>query len=445
MSKKDVVILGGGFAGLSAGVELAALGHKVHLLEQRGHLGGRAYSFRDPATGSLLDNGQHLFMGCYQATLRFLERIGRREDIVFQRRLAVEFGAPGGKFSHFRSWSLPNPWHLLGGLFSFSGLSWREKRQFLALKRGIEDHRDQLDRLTIPQWLQKLGQSRVACERFWNLIALAALNDDPEISSAAVFQSVLREALFSSAQNACLGFSRVGLSELYADPARAFIEEHGGSVFLKTRVVKLHFSGHELREIELLDGRRIAPEILILAIPFGSLRKILPEWMIYQDPFFHSLRLMKSSPIVAINLWFDRDFVEKDFIAFWETRIHWLFNKGRLLKDSEKNSYYSLVISGARAELQTPASELVSLALSELESIFPKFKEAKLIHSHVMKEPEATLSPVVGIEALRPSQKTPFKNVYLAGDWTDTGLPATIEGAVRSAERVVKFIINPAQ
>ncbi|MBI4374396.1 MAG: FAD-dependent oxidoreductase, partial [Deltaproteobacteria bacterium] len=167
---------------------------------------------------------------------------------------------------------------------------------------------------------------------------------------------------------------------------------------------------------------------------------ILPEWMVYQDPLFQSLRLMKPSPIVAINLWFDRDFVGRDFIGFWETRVHWLFNKGRMLRDKSGRSYYSLVVSGARDELNRSASELVTLALKELESIFPEFGSANLLHSHVMKEPEATLSPAVGTLSLRLPQKTPYRNLFLAGDWTDTGLPATIEGAVRSAERVARLI-----
>ncbi len=434
--KKEVVILGGGFAGLAAGVELATRGHKVFLFEKRGVLGGRAYSFTDPSTGSVMDNGQHIFMGCYTATLRFLETIRRRDQVRFQRDLRVSFAAPGqGKVS-LRTWPLSAPWNLAAGLAFFPGFSFVEKLRFLKVWSGLRRNGKNLDRKTVSEWLASLGQGERVRRRFWDLLAFAALNDHPDLCSAGSFEPVLREALFSTRKGSRIGFSRVGLTELYADPARELIEKLGGHVFLNTPATRLHFSETEFSEVELRDGRRISPDCLVLALPFTSLRSLLPERMIYQDPFFHPIHSLKSSPIVAINLWFDRDFVETDFVGFWETRVHWLFNKGRIF--GRKDPYYSLVISGARDELKIPGPDLVQIALDELHRLFPKAASARLLHSHVQKEPEATLSPTVG--TVRLSQKTPYPNLYLAGDWTDTGLPATIEGAVRSAYRVVEMI-----
>jgi squalene-associated FAD-dependent desaturase len=438
MKTKEVVILGGGFAGLSAAVDLVSRGHRVTLFEKKGHLGGRAYSFRDPATGSVLDNGQHIFMGCYHSTRKFLERIGTLDQLRFQRNLTVHFAAPDRKPVSFRAWPLASPWHLLGGVARFPEFSWREKWGFLRMRKALQgDHRS-LAGKTIPQWLRESGQSDHVQSVFWNLLALAAINEDPGLCSAAAFEPVLREALFSGRDGSRIGLSRVGLSELYAEPARKFIEDHGGKVFLKTAATRLHIARGQLQEIELAGGRRIAPEILIVALPFGELRKILPEAVLYQDPFFEPLRSYRSSPIVAINLWFDRDFIDRDFVGFWGTRIHWLFNKGRLL--GEGAPYYSIVISGAHQELGTPARELLEMALRELTSVFPETSRSRLLHWQVMKEPEATFSPTPLTVSHRLKQKTPIHNLYLAGDWTDTGLPATIEGAVRSAETVVQMI-----
>ena len=438
--KKEVVILGGGFAGLAAGVELAARGHQITLFEARGRLGGRAYSFRDPATGSILDNGQHLFMGCYRATTAFLKRIGRLGDLRFQKNLTVDFSGPSERGARFRAWPLPAPWHLIGGVLGFRGWTLREKLAFFKIRGAIRGNG--LDDKTVPEWLGELGQSARVRSRFWEPLSFAALNDDPRISSAALLEPVIREALLSGRRGSRIGFSQVGLSELYVEPSREFLEKNGGRVFLKTPAVKIHFSGREMKEVEFRDGRRIAPETLVLAVPFFALRKLLPDWMIYQDPFFHLLHQLKSSPIAAINLWFDRNFVDSELVGLWGTRVHWIFNKGRILRNGSGPPYLSLVISGAREEMQVKGPQLIEMALGELASVFPRMSGARLLHAQVTKEPEATLSPVVGVEKLRLPQKTPYKNLYLAGDWTSTGLPATIEGAVRSANRVVEMIEN---
>lgn len=437
--KKEIVILGGGWAGLTAAVELSSHGHQVTLFEKRGHLGGRAYSFRDPASGSVLDNGQHLFMGCYSGTKRFLEKIGRLDDLHFQNNFRVDLTGPArNRPVRLQAWPLPAPWHLLGGLFGFQGFSLQEKVSFLNLRKALQNEPLPTD-IALPRWLEQMGQSKRVQERFWNLLALAALNEEPRLCSAKLFQSMLHEAFVSGRKGAVIGFSRVGLSDLYAEPAAEFIQKKGGHLFLKTAVTRLHFSGQELSEVELEGGRRIAPEVVILAVPFSSLKKLLPESILYKDPFFQPIHKLQSSPIVSINLWFDRDFIPNDFLGFWGTSIHWLFNKGQILHDKGA-PYYSVVMSGARNELLIPGPTLVQIALRELSQIFPEAAKAKLLHSHVMKEPEATLSPAVGVNPMRLPQRTPYKNLFLAGDWTDTGLPATIEGAVRSAYRAVASV-----
>jgi hypothetical protein len=181
----------------------------------------------------------------------------------------------------------------------------------------------------------------------------------------------------------------------------------------------------------------VSAEALLVTVPFTALKKILPDSFLYQDPFFSPLSALTTSPIVAINLWYDRPITTRPFVGLWGTRVHWVFNKRGAFGD---RPYLSLVISGAREELQTPGPQLIESAVRELESVFPEARTAKLLRATVSKEPEATMAPAVGVEKLRLSQKTPYKNFFLAGDWTATGLPATIESAVRSAKKAVELI-----
>lgn len=443
--KKEILIIGGGFAGLSAGVELVSQGHHVTLIERRGHLGGRAYSFRDPATGSTLDNGQHILMGCYKETIAFLDKIGTLKLVDFQKNLLVDFAGPGLGTKKFRAWPLPAPWHLLTGFLSFGGLSLKDKISVMRLAsamKKLEKEGDaglkRLDKKNISQWLNELGQSQKTQNRFWNILNLAALNDTPEVSSAALFSAVLKEAFFSGKAGSRIGIPKVGLSDLYTEAARDYIERKGGNFITKSRVVRLHFKGREFQEAELEGGARISAEYLLSTVPFRALKMLLNDQMLYEEPFFLNLGRLTSSPIVAVHLWFDREITQSPFVGFWGTRVHWLFNKARYHID--KAPYLSLVISGAREELAIPGPELIKIAMSELGSIYPEVGRAKLLHSMVSKEPEATLSPAVGVSAFRLPQKTPFHNFFLAGDWTDTGLPATIESAVRSAKKAVELI-----
>jgi hydroxysqualene dehydroxylase len=437
--KKEILIIGGGFAGLSAGVELVNRGHQVTLIERRGHLGGRAYSFKDPVSGAVIDNGQHILMGCYRDTLEFLKTIGTYDKLKFQGNLGVDFAAPGLKPARFQSLPLPSPLHLLSGFWLFRRFSLKDKLAVLKMRKAVGNGSDPvtLDQTSITEWLKGLGQTDRLRERFWDPLALAALNDRPELSSAGLFRAVLKEALFSGRAGSRIAVPKVGLSDLYTDAARDFIERKGGHFLLKSPVVKLHFRGHEFSEVELEGGRRVSAEVLLVAVPFTALRKILPESLVYHDPFFASLPNLSALPIVAVNLWYDRPITRSPFVGLWGTKVHWLFNKADAFG---AQPYLSLVISGAREELHTPAPRLIASAVAELESVFPAARQAKLLRATVSKEPEATMAPAVGVEKFRLPQKTPYKNFYLAGDWTATGLPATIESAVRSAKKAVELI-----
>ena len=449
---KKILILGGGFAGLSAGVFLSSKGHEITLIERRGHLGGRAYSYKDPISGATLDNGQHVLMGCYHDTIRFLKEIGTLDRVTFQKKLTVDYAGPGIRPMRFKAWSLPNPFHLLMGLLSFRGLDIFDKVRFVHVASAIRQRvkaspeerasLDQaLDKKTVRQWLKELNQTTEAQERFWDVFNLAALNDHPEESSAVLFANVVEEALFAGKDNAVIGIPRVGLSELYVDPAHEYLQKNGATILQKARVKKLIIRERKFCGVELDSGQIIEADVCLSTLPFTEFKKIVPEELLYTDPFFVKISGLKTSPIVSINLWFDRPVTRSTFVGLWGTRNHWLFNKARFFQDKgQDQSHVSLVISGARQELTMPASRLVSIALEELREIFPLAREAQLLHHVVTKEPEATFAPFPGVDSFRLTQETPIDGLVLAGDWTKTGLPGTIEGAVRSARLAIEVI-----
>jgi zeta-carotene desaturase len=438
---EDVLIIGGGFAGLAAGVALAKEGTAVRLLEQKPHLGGRACSFLDSATGSVVDNGQHLFMGCYHRTIEFLKTIGTLDRVKFQPALTVPFVGIDGCPSVLQCPQLPAPWHLLIGVLRSNSFTWREKFQILGMRRalgGAASPPNDLSALTVDQWLSGLGQSESVRRKFWNLICIGVMNEDPGIASAQLFERVLKLALFSSSRDSSLGLARVGLSECYTQAAADYISSRGGKVELSTIVRGLQITDGVCAGVTLVDGERISARAVINATPWNKFTGILPPELLRSEPYFTRILSLRPAPIISINLWFDRPITDLEFVGLRGTTLQWLFNKSMIFSMPERGSsaancqYVSLVLSGAHEHIAKAKEELLSLALREIGQLLPPAKNAKLVHSLVIKERSATFSPAVGMESARPAARTPIRGLYLAGDWTATGLPATIEGAVKS-------------
>ncbi len=442
---QDVLIVGGGFAGLTAGVALSEAGLRVHLLEQKPYLGGRARSFRDPRTGSVVDNGQHLMMGCYHATLRFLKTIGTLDRIGFQPRLTLRFVNPDGRQTTLECPALPSPWHVLTGVVRSPSFSSREKFAVLRMGRALRKPPvDQagLAQMTVTEWLSRLGQSEGLQRNFWDLLCIAALNEDPGIASADLFSRVLRLALFSSPEDSRLGIPRVGLSECFTDASVEFIRSKGGKVDCDRNVRSLVIVDRRCRGVRLSDGMEIEASAVVSAVPWIQFAGLLPQDLLRSEPFFGRLSALRPAPIISINLWFDRRICEVDFVGLRGSTMQWLFNKSRILGSRE--NYVSLVLSGAHRYIAWPKEDLVSTAVRDLRALLPAAREAKLEHSLVIKERFATFSPSCDAEVLRPPSVTPLEGLFLAGDWTATGLPATIEGAVRSGYAVSEAILQGA-
>ena len=445
----DVLVLGGGFAGLAAATALAASGARVLLLEARPYLGGRARSWVDPESGSVVDNGQHLFMGCYEETLLFLDRLGTRDRLGLQPRLELPFVEPGGRLSTFRLPRLPSPWDLAAGLLRFPGLSLAER---VGLLRVARDTRRQarrpggrphggapdgdLDRTTVEQWLASLGQTAEANRRLWHPLAIAALNETPERASAAMLVPVLHRAFERGAAGSRLGLSRVGLSELYAEPAAHFLKARGSEVRLRAQVRRVVCERGRFAWALLADGARLAAGAAVAAVPADDLLEMLPPETAASAPFAGLSRL-EVSPIVSAYLWFGSPITDLPFAGLLGGTWQWMFNR-RAFGGHGGGGHgggahgVTLVKSAARDLVERPIDHLVRKALDDLHAFFPDSRRATLRHSLVIKEKRATLAHAPGTLSLRPGPRTPCQGLYLAGDWTATGLPATIEGAVAS-------------
>jgi hydroxysqualene dehydroxylase len=432
---KDVIIIGGGFAGLSAGVALAEKGFRVALLESKPALGGRAYSFADPESGDFVDNGQHVLMGCYTETLDFLDRIGARKNLVFHRDLEIEMLDRGGASATLKTAHLPGPLHMSTGLLRYRHLTIGQRLRVLTggLKLLAMQRRDAavLKQMTVAQLMDALGQGERARQAFWYPLSIATLNDEPEVSSAALLAEVLKRGFFSKRADSAFVYSRVGLSDLYCTGAAEIIERSGGVVATHTPVESIDIENRSAVRVRMRDGTRLGAANIICATPSRQVTRMLPI-SLRNDPFFAPIAELQSSPIICVHAWFDRDVTDSAFVGFIGTTTQWLFNKRRIFEmHGERHpGYLSFVISGARKLIDRSNDELLEIVLSDLKEMIPASSKANLVRALVMKEKHATMAPASATFRLRPTTQTPIPNLFFAGDWVQTGLPATIESAV---------------
>ena len=435
---KKVVIIGAGFAGLSAAVALADKGIRAVVLEGKPAPGGRAYSFTDPDTGDFVDNGQHVLMGCYTETLDFIDRVGGSGNLVFHQDLEIEMLAGPGRSATLRTARLPGPLHMTAALMRYRHLSITER---ISVMRGglrmLGMHRragGDLRWLTVAQLMDRLGQSQHARQCFWYPLSIATLNDEPERSSSALLAEVLKRAFFSRRRDSAFVYSRVGLSDLYCTGAKRRIEGAGGEVVSRAVVEMLELGhGGEVASARLRDGRRVEAANFISAVPAPQLMRMLPEGAV-ADPFFSRLLGLSSSPIICVHVWLDREVTNSPFVGFIGTVTQWMFNKRKIFsaRGESHPGYLSFVISGARRLVDRSNEELLEIVLKDLHAMIPASRDAKVLKSLVLKEKHATMAPDLSSHELRPTAATPMANFFLAGDWVQTGLPATIESAVIS-------------
>jgi squalene-associated FAD-dependent desaturase len=295
--------------------------------------------------------------------------------------------------------------------------------------------------LTVEGVLDLLGQSAAARRAFWHPVAIATLNEDPALASADLLAEVMVRAFFSGKDDARFVLAKVGLSELYTVDACRFIEERGGRVETKAHVVGIGVRGSEVTHLDLRDGRRLTAAAYVSATPPQGLFPLLPLALRRDVPTFAALERLTSSPIISVHVWFDRPLTTHEFAGFVGMQTHWFFNRDKIAgRDPRGGSYLTFVTSGARALVDCDNDAIVAATLADVRRVLPGAAEATVRHTQVVKEKFATMSPTVEAARLRPPAVTPLGNFVLAGDWTDTGLPATIESAVASGHRAAEIV-----
>jgi len=448
----DVVIIGAGLAGLSAAVELSRRGNRVLLLEQRPYAGGRVRSFTDSVTGDTVDNGQHLLMGCYAATRSYLTLIGSDHLAALQPSLRIDFLHPGGRVSSLKCPPLPAPLHAGLGMLNLASLPLADRlrllRVGLQLLTTSPQKERELDSLSVDEWLTRLSQTGDAKKYLWNVIAVGALNEKPVNVSALLFFRVLRSAFFGNRQNSSMLIPRAGLSEVLVNPAVRYIEAHGGTVLCSEEMVSAEISGGRIESLRASGGEIHTAPVIISAVPFFAFSRIFPPGSLQTRRDFSAGGIQdhfRPSTILGINLWFDRAVMDQEFAALLDSRIHWVFNRSRMLSGTlaaSERRQLSLTVSAAEEYEEWDKEALVRMSMKELERYLPRVKEAVLVHSLVLKEKRATFVPSPGLEDFRPRATSALSNLFIAGDWTDTGYPATIEGAVLSGQRAAESLLR---
>jgi len=452
-STRTVTVVGGGVAGLSAACALADAGFQVTVMERRGYLGGRASSYLHPGTGEVIDNCQHVLFGCCTNLVNLYQRIGVENKIFWDNRMTLI--EPGGRRSVLAPSILPAPMHGLPAILRSRCFTFKDKLSLLfafasVLFAGIVGSKSQPDR-SLDDWLKTHLQSRGALERFWRLVIASALNADLDQIGLPYAEKVIRELFLNSPGAGSMGMSTVPLSELYQG-AQGYLEARGGSIRFHCNVESANWNHEKKLWTIQTQGGEFISEMMVLALPFEATAKLLPNLPATPDAAHLAVSLgeLEHWPICSVHLWFDRVITDLDHAVLLDREIHWMYNKTRLhgslfAKASgdgagalsrpsapSEGTYLELVISASRSFSALRAEDAIAHAHRELAEFFPTVRSAVLVKSAFVKEVHATFGVPPGIDAARPTAESPWPHCFLAGDWTATGWPSTMESAARS-------------
>ncbi len=426
-----ITVVGGGLAGIAAACALAGSGCRVQLLERRPYPGGRASSYEHPGTGEVIDNCQHVLIGRCTSLIDLYRRLGVLDAIRWYDRFT--FLAPGGRPSVIQPGLLPAPFHSSASFLRAPAFSLADK---LAIARGLSHFLHGLPPDTdedFAHWLDRHHQTRRAIDRFWRPVLVSALNEDLDRISVHYAAKVFRESFLLSPQSGRMGIPSVPLSELY-NHAIGYIQARGGQVCLRTSVESLNPTPAGWQVVA--SGQVFSSDAVVLALPFEGMAALLPSLPhnAHSEELATHLAQFEHSPITGIHLWLDREVTDLDHAVLLDTTIQWMFNKSRLQPTHRgaEASYLELVVSASRSLVPMTRQQIIDLVLRELAQFFPAAASATLLKAAVVKEVRATYSIRPGLDLLRPSAASPWPGVFLAGDWTASGWPATMEGATRS-------------
>lgn len=451
-----VVIVGGGLAGLATGVDLSKRGFSVVLLEKRPFLGGRAFSFKDPETGVEVDNGQHVFVGACSSYMQFLRDIGAWQNVRMPKRLATRVIMNGRSAWLRASLWIPGSAANLPALLGYGNLSITGRLRLLYGMMRIKFARRKpggpLEQETFENWLRRHGQTNETLSRFWNLIVLPALNDDISVVSADAGLMLFQTALLGAPTKAAIGYPVVGLSRLAGDAAEKSITDLGGEVRVSADVAALAVENGRVRGVQLESGERIDADSVVIALPPAAMLDLVPG-NLNEASFFSPARNVETAPIVGVHIWYDAEIFDDLFVAVLDSPLQWVFNIDRMHeKETEESGigqHIAISLSGAWQWKDKSKAELREIFVAEMARVFPTAAKANVTRFITVKMLDATFRVVPGAEASRLPQETPVDGLFLAGDWTQTGWPSTMESAVRSgnlaAEAVSRNLSNRAR
>jgi squalene-associated FAD-dependent desaturase len=438
----QTVIVGGGLAGLATAVGLGLHGRRVVLLESRPRWGGRATSIVDQTTGETIDNCQHVAMGCCTNFAHFCETVGIAD--CFRTEPMLWFIGPKGEQSRFAAGPWPAPLHLAGAFAGLKHLSWRDRWQLAWGLRALARLRpDGTETATFAEWLAKHGQSPRVCDRFWNVVLVSALSETLDRVNIAAARKVFVDGFLAHRKAWEVSIPTAPLGDLYGTAVQQWMEASGIETRMSAGVQSVEMTEGRVSGVVLRNGERIAAERVVLAVPSQLVAGLLPEAERGRAEFAR-LEQMEWAPISSAHFWLDREAIPLPHAALVGYRSQWVFNRTRLQGTpiSEGTGWsYQVVISASR-ELDGENREAVLDGIvEELARIWPGVREARVLHRRLITEHRAALSMLPGVESLRPVQRTSIPGLYLAGDYTRTGWPSTMEGAVRSGYLAAEAIL----
>jgi len=426
---KHCIVVGGGFAGLSASVYLADENLKITLLEASPKLGGRAYSIYSKENDGYYDNGQHILMGCYDETIAFLKKINSYAKLDFQESLSISFVQQGGIMNKLSAPKSLYPLNLLFAIMNYKVLRLKDRLKiidvFLDLICGYSDN---IEKRTIKEWLDSKNQSEENHKAFWDIIIKGALNTNSEKASAELFSEILKQIFFTDNFSSTIIIPGTNLSDLYIEDAANFISAREGDIRIGERVTGLLADNDRIVKIETNNNLYEDFDFIVLAIPTNAVEKI-----IFQNSSGPRIPKLNYSPILNVHCWLRENPFREKFYGFIDSKIHWLFNHG---------NYISLIASSADDLIGYNNDKINTLFLSELENYFPIFRREFVLNSKIIKEKRATFIPDIASNQTRKDIYVPFENFAFAGDWTDTGLPSTIESAVISGKMAANYVLS---
>ena len=435
-------MIGGGLAGIAAACALADRGAAVTLLEKRPYLGGRAFSFRDGESGRHIDNGQHIYLACCTAYTGLLRRLGVFERTTLQRRLrAVIVDRDGRRGALSAAPLLPSPLHLLPSFLAYPHLTLGEKLRaasaMLAVMRTDRaKHREALEAQTFRDWLVRRGQSERAIAALWDLLTLPVFNDTVDNVSAYMGLMFFQDGMLAGRHSADIGVSTVGLTELVEDAARDYIEARGGEVLTGRGVTGIAVAGGRVAGV-VADGEVMPAGAVVAAVPWDALAPLLPP-----EASSVSAPALEWAPIVNVHVWYDRPVIDEPFLAVLDSPLQWVFNRSHIEGLPGPGQHLCISVSGAREFAAMPRDALRERFLGEMARVFPVAAGAVVERFTVVRQVNATFRCTPGAQSMRPGQRTAVAGLALAGDWTQTGWPATMESAVRSGRLAAGAVLE---